>query len=224
VELVLEKFGSDQIRINFIEGLLRPNKVLNPDLLRAFSIVPREDFLPALNRQVAYIDSHILLTKGRFLLSPFVLAQLLNSAELKRTDKVLVVGCAMGYSVALLKEIVAEVYGLEVSEELRENAEQNLEKLFEKNMSIHLGPLVKGAPENAPYSVIVIEGAVNQVPQELLDQLAIDGRLVAILQQGSHLGKGTVFHKKESGITQVTTVDVYAPHLPGFEPVAQFKL
>lgn len=222
--VALEKFGQHKISHNFVEGLLRPNKVLSQKLINAFLFVPRENFLPAVQRQVAYLDSHTWLPHHRYLLSPLVLGQLLNIADLKSDDKVLVVGAGTGYSMALLKEIVADVYGVEDSPELRDEAEQNLAELFGADVPIHVGPLPHGYDEKAPYDVILVEGALSEPPQELIRQLSVAGRLVAVWKEGAGMGQGVVFQKTDSGISKTTHFDAQVPYLPGFEPIAKFKL
>ncbi len=222
--VALENFGQHNLSYNFVEGLLRPNKVLSQKLLDAFLLVPRENFLPAVQRQAAYLDSHTWLPDGRCLISPFILGQLLNVAELKPDDKVLVVGAATGYSMALIKEIVGDVYGVECSCELRDEAEQNVAEFLGADLPIHLGPLPHGYDDKAPYDVILVEGAVAEPPKELIRQLSLDGRLVAIFNSGLGMGKGVVWQKTDSGVSQTTYFDAQAPYLPGFEPVPTFKL
>jgi protein-L-isoaspartate(D-aspartate) O-methyltransferase len=89
---------------------------------------------------------------------------------------------------------------------------------------VHLGELVRGYEEKAPYDVILVEGGLTEKPQELLGQLSLNGRLGAICRQGAGMGKGVVWQKTDSGISQTTHFDAQVPYLPGFEPVAKFKL
>jgi protein-L-isoaspartate(D-aspartate) O-methyltransferase len=224
--VAIEKFGYHKTCHNFIEGLLRPNKILDPKLLDAFALISREPFLPAVQRQIAYLDSHNKINDDRFLLSPFVLAQLLNIAELKSDDKVLVIGAGTGYSMALLKKVVADVYGVECLSELRDEAEQNLAEEFGGEVHVHLGALPYGYEEKAPYDVILVEGAFGEIPQELFRQLSLNGRLVGIYKPkpGPGMGQGVAWYKTNSGISKTTYFDAQVPYLPGFEPVVKFKL
>ena len=198
-----------------VDGQIRTRDVFDLRLLAAFREVPRERFVP--EGRLSYVDLDVPLDpsgRGRRLLRPMVLARLLQAAEITAEDRVLDVGCATGYSSALLARIAAEVVGLEEDADLSERAQRALRELAAA-VTVVRGALSGGWPPRAPYDVIVVEGAVEFVPRPLLDQLADGGRLVCILGAGP-AGKGMVFRSVQGEASGRPIFDAAGPLLPGF--------
>src|SRR5687768_14489225 len=133
-------------RRNMVESQLRTNEVRDPELLRALAETPRELFLPAERRSVAYIDDDLWLSADRFLLEPMVLARLLQAAEIRRSDAALDVGCATGYSTAILAQLAGSVVALESDLDLARRAEETLARLAIDNATLVRAPLAGGYP------------------------------------------------------------------------------
>jgi protein-L-isoaspartate(D-aspartate) O-methyltransferase len=210
-----------QARQNMIEGQLRPNRVSDPALLGALASVPREHFLPPALRAIAYVDDDIPLGNGRFLIEPLVLSRLLQSASIRPTDKVLDIACATGYSTALLARLAAQVIGLESDAELARQAAANLQTLGIANAQVVMGDLAAGHPAKAPYDIILIGGAVTQVPQALQNQLAEGGRLLTVFNNGP-AGTARLMQKVSGAVSSRPLFDAGTPLLHGFEPAIQF--
>ncbi len=178
-------------RRNMVESQLRPNKVTDPALLDALAAVPRELFVPEPLRSVAYVDEDIPLGRGRFLMEPMILGRLLELAAVRSSDVALVVGAGLGYSAAVLARIAGRVVALEGDRELAQQAAQMLQNLGVSNVALVEGPLAEGAPRQAPFNVILFDGAVDRVPPAILDQLPEGGRLVVVIRTAG-IGRATL--------------------------------
>lgn len=214
-------------RHNMVESQIRPNAVTDVRLLQALSTVPREAFLPADLRALAYMESEIALEQGsesrtpRRLMAPMPQARLLQLAEIDPGDLVLDIGCATGYSTALVAMMAESVVGLECSAALAEAASQALTELEIDNAAIVHGRLEEGYPSEGPFDVIVLNGCVPEVPANLLKQLKTGGRLVAVLSEGE-FGQATLFKNANGRISRRSAFDAGAPQLPGFELAKSF--
>jgi len=219
-------------RRTMVETQLRPTKVTDRRLLAAMGDLPRERFLPPSKQPLAYIDAALDVwpsvdgAPARSLLAPVVLARLVQLASVEATDSVLDVGCATGYSTAVLARLAKSVTGVEVEPELAAAARANLAELGIGNAAVVEGELPRGAPEGAPFDVILLNGAVAEVPETLLLQLKEGGRLVAIVA-GEHEGrrrqpKAYLFVKIDGETSGVPQFDANAKALPGFAPEPSF--
>jgi protein-L-isoaspartate(D-aspartate) O-methyltransferase len=158
---------------------------------------------------------------ARALLKPMVLAKLIQAAGIREGDRVLDVGCATGYSSAVLARLAAAVVALEEDTALARVAGETLAASGVSNVSVVSGPLHAGFARDAPYDVIVMEGASEVVPAALLAQLKDGGRLVAVIGSGP-MGKATIYRAAGGGATGQTLFDASAPLLPGFAKPAAF--
>ncbi|WP_114391572.1 protein-L-isoaspartate O-methyltransferase family protein [Oleisolibacter albus] len=210
-------------RTNMVEGQIRPNRVTDARLIDAFQSVPREQFVPKALRGVAYVDEDIHIGHGRYLLEPRVLARLLQEAQVTADDVVLDVGSGMGYSAAVIGRLAATVVALESEPDLAAQATAAFQANGVDNALIMQGPLAAGWAKQAPYNVIVLEGAVTEVPQVLLDQLAEGGRLVCVLGGDAQVGTARLFQKLDGVVSGRTLFDATVRALPGFERAPAFQ-
>ena len=210
-------------RRNMIDGQLRPNKVTNAVLLGAIGELPRERFLPEALRSVAYADDDVPLGGGRYLMEPMVLARLIQALQPQPDDRALVVGAGRGYGAALLARLVKAVTALESDPGLAAAGEQITKDLALGGIQWVAGKLEPGAPASAPYDVVLIEGAVRQVPQAIFDQLAEGGRLaVTVSGAPGAMGVAQIF-VKDSGVASGRPLfEAGTPLLPGFAPPPRF--
>jgi protein-L-isoaspartate(D-aspartate) O-methyltransferase len=208
-------------RRNMVDCQIKPNRVTDPRLLSALGAVPREVFVGRNLSGVAYLDEALPIGGGRALLTPMVLARLLQAAEIKPTDVVLHVGCGTGYAAAVASRLAATVVALESDAALAEAAAETLAAQGCDSVVIERGVLNQGCPKHAPYDVIVIEGQIDFLPDTLLDQLAEGGRLVAVLRANG-VGEGTIWVKRHGRTGRRALFDATAPLLPGFERVPGF--
>jgi len=213
----------DAARRHMIDSQIRPNRVTDGALLAAFGHVPRERFVPEKYRGVAYVDEDLDLGGGRSLMEPMVLARLLQAAAPKVDDVALVVGAATGYSVAILADICSTVVGVESDAALLEAANANLADLHVDNALVMEGGLEDGFAAQSPYDVILIDGAVEEIPEPILEQLGVGGRLVTIIDDSRHrIGRGTIAVRYRSGTGRRVLFDAAVPQLPGFQKRVAF--
>ena len=173
----------EQARFNMIEQQIRPWNVLDPAVLQLLSVVKREDFVPAAQRDLAFADLEIPLGAGpgQTMLAPKIEARMLQELGLKATDTVLEIGSGSGYMAALLAAKAEFVYSVEIDPALVDFARQNLAQAGIVNVSVDLGDAAQGWPLYAPYDAIVLSGSTPVLPEALLRQLKIGGRLVAVV-------------------------------------------
>ncbi|KPF75888.1 MULTISPECIES: protein-L-isoaspartate O-methyltransferase family protein [Blastomonas] len=164
-------------RRHMIESQLRPSDVSDPVVIAAMAVTRREDFVPAAQQHLAYIDRAVPLSGGRVLNPALSSGLLLTRAELSGNEKVLLIGAGTGYLAALLAGIVARVVAVEDNRALVEHASAALGGMA--NVSVIESDLTQGHAADAPYDLIIIDGAVQQVPDSLVAQLAEGGRLLA---------------------------------------------
>ena len=218
-------------RQSMVESQLRPNEVTDRRILSAMAALPRERFVPQRTSLLAYMDESVEVipardgAPARYLLAPMVLARLVQLASVEPEDKVLDVGCATGYSTAVLARLGSSVIGLEPEPELAEAARRTLRELAIDNARILEGALAEGAPKDGPYDVVLLNGSVEEIPESLLAELREGGRLVAILASGANNvrpGKATLFVKIDGEASGLPHFDAGAKALPGFSRARAF--
>jgi protein-L-isoaspartate(D-aspartate) O-methyltransferase len=202
-------------RANMVATQLRTNDVTDARICHAMRTVPREVFVPERFRPLAYMERTIELAPHRVLMDARCFGKMLQLAAIGPNDSVLDVGCGTGYSSAVLAMLTSRVFALEESEELASIAQFRLHDIAARNVQVVRGPLVEGDPSHAPFNVIVVEGAVEQLPSGLLDQLADGGRLVAAKRDGA-AGFGCLYVKHGTAIGEREAFDAWLPVLPGF--------
>jgi protein-L-isoaspartate(D-aspartate) O-methyltransferase len=205
-------------RIKMVDNQIRTTDVTSHSVLSAFLSVPREEFVPAKMRELAYIDTDIELVGGpqpRYLMEPSPLAKLLQLAEISNSDLVLEIGCGTGYTSALLSLLAGSVVALESDEALAATATETLARLGYDNIAVVSGDLTKGYAAEAPYDVIFINGAVEMIPAELFEQLRDGGRLVVV--EGFGNASRAKLYVRESGMTsERADFNTAVKPLPGF--------
>ena len=171
----------EQARFNMIEQQIRPWEVLDQNVLDLLFSVRREEFVPATMQQLAFADAEIPLGHGAVMLAPKIEAHLLQAVQVKKHESVLEIGAGSGYMAALLAAHAAHVTTVEIVPELADMARANLRRAEIDNVTVETANGAAGLPAKAPFDVIVISASVAAVPQELLAQLKVGGRLIAIV-------------------------------------------
>ncbi|WP_028999268.1 protein-L-isoaspartate O-methyltransferase family protein [Azohydromonas australica] len=216
----------EQARFNMIEQQIRPWDVLDPEVLTLLGVMKREDFVPASQRALAFVDMMVPLREGgaagQCMLEPKVEARLLQELRLQRHEKVLEVGTGSGYMAALLAHRAQQVFTLEIVPELADLAQANLKRAGVSNVTVRKADGSQGLPGEAPFDAIVLSGSVASVPQALLDQLKIGGRLVAVVGQEPVM-RATLFTRTgEREFGEVRLFDTVAPRLLKFPEPTRF--
>jgi protein-L-isoaspartate(D-aspartate) O-methyltransferase len=207
-------------RERMVNSQIRPNKVSDPRILDAMRHLPRERFLPASLATLAYADQHVKLGAGRVLMQPMVLAKLLQAAAPVAGEKGLVVGAGTGYSAVLLAMLGCQVTALEQEATLLDLAKTAVAP----SVTLVSGPLSTGWTMGAPYDLILIDGAVRTVPPAITGQLKRGtGRLVTIINEGSHSGHAVLAELTPAGVSVHALFDCSCPVLPGFAATPVFE-
>ncbi len=210
----------ETMRHAMVASQLRTNAVNDQRVVAAMARVPREDFLPADVRALAYRDTAIPLGDGRSANLPMATGRLLTEAYLKPTDRVLLIGAAGGYAAALLAELVAKVVAVESDAALAGLARGALAGIA--NVDLVEAPMGEGHAAGAPYDVLVIDGAVEAIPDSLVSQIVPGGRVVAgLVERGvTRLAAG---RKTDGGFGMMAFADVDCVVLPGFAHPKPFR-
>jgi protein-L-isoaspartate(D-aspartate) O-methyltransferase len=206
-----------------VDGQVRPGDVTDLRIIAAMLEIPRERFVPDRAAALAYLDADVPVAGNasgtRRLLKPMVLARLVQAAQVGADDRVLVVGCATGYSAALMARLAREVVALEEDAELASLAAANLQAVA--NIALQRGPLTQGWPPLAPYDVILLDGAAEAMPEVLCRQLREGGRLVAVVRRG-RTGQAMLYRAAGGDVSGWPFLDATASVLPGFAAVPSF--
>jgi protein-L-isoaspartate(D-aspartate) O-methyltransferase len=216
----------EQARFNMIEQQIRPWEVLDPDVLTLLAVMKREDFVPASQRGLAFVDMMVPLREGgaagQCMLEPKLEARLLQELRLQRHEKVLEVGAGSGYMAALLAHRAQQVFTLELVPELVELAKANLKRAGVMNVTVRQGNGALGLAGESPFDAIALSGSVASVPQELLDQLKIGGRLVAVVGNEPMMRATLYTRTGEREFGEVVLFDTVAPRLLKFPEPTRF--
>ncbi|MDX1974975.1 MAG: protein-L-isoaspartate O-methyltransferase [Rickettsiales bacterium] len=206
---------------NMALGQLYTNEI-DPVILQAMVDVPREKFVPEHLKHCAYVDEDLEVAKGRYLLEPLIFAKLIHLAEIKRSDRVLLIGCLSGYGVAVLSKLAGHVVGIENEPALIQQAQSNLIGISDIDLQV-VSSMADGYGKSSPYDVIIIAGSVDFIPELLGQQLSAHGRIVTIknIRQrpgaAGGLGKGLLVKRVNHQLHYRELFDAASNLVPGFE-------
>lgn len=204
-------------RENMIKGQVLPNRVGTESIIAAMMDIPRHLFIPEHYQDIAYSDADIPLNEHRFIISPFIFAQMVQAARISKEDLVLDIACGTGYSSAIIAKLAKKVVALESEAELASKANLLLKKLNINNVILLAEKVSQGCQESSPYDVIIINSAVEKAPYLLMDQLAEGGRLVVVINKTPYTGSLVVFTRSHGQIVQSDVMDVALPVIPEFQ-------
>jgi protein-L-isoaspartate(D-aspartate) O-methyltransferase len=211
-----------EARNNMVDSQVRPNKVNDPRILAAMRRLPRERFLPPSLASLAYADEDVPLGRGRALLEPMVIARLVQLTAVSEGERVLVVAAGPGYGSALLAACGARVTALEDDPALLALARSALAE-FAPGVSLVSAPLAAGWPAGAPYDVILIEGAVGEIPPVIGEQLRKEaGRLATVCMGSATGGQAVLAEATMAGLRMQPMFDCATPLIPGLASLPGF--
>ena len=216
----------EQARFNMIEQQIRPWEVLDGEVLALLSVVKRENFVPVSMKAMAFVDMELPLreggARGQAMLAPRLEARLLQDLAVQSHERVLEIGTGSGYMAALLAHRAAHVLSLEIDADLTAQARKNLAQEGISNVDVRQADGVNGAAADGPFDVIVLSGSVAEVPQALLTQLKVGGRLAAIVGDEPMMRATVVTRTSDSNFTTTEPWDCNAPRLTGFTEPSRF--
>jgi protein-L-isoaspartate(D-aspartate) O-methyltransferase len=209
-------------RLMMVDTQVRPSDVTKFPIIDAMLTVAREDFVPAAQREAAYMGENLNLGHGRVLLEPRTLAKMLDALAITNSELVLDVGAAYGYSSAVIAHMAEAVVAVEEDETMAAEAQEGLANAGADNVVLHTAELALGAAQHGPYDAIIVQGGVNSVPQGLCDQLKEGGRIACLFMDGA-LGEVRIGYKRGSDISWRMSFNASAPVLNGFSREAAFE-
>lgn len=208
-------------RTMMVDTQVRPSDVTKFPIIDAMLAVPRELFVPAAQREAAYMGENVPLSQGRVVLEPRTLAKMLDAVAIEPTDVVLDLATGLGYSAALLSRMAEVVVAVEDQADFVREAEASLSEISADNVAVVEGPLAEGAAKHGPYDVILIQGGIEAFPEALADQLKDGGRVAAVFMDGA-LGTCRVGYKIDGAISWRFSFHATAPVLDGFATETSF--
>ncbi len=212
-------------RQKMVDGQVRPSDVTDARIIDAMLAVPREAFVPQDRRALAYLDLDLDVSEGgpakRYLIKPVVMAKLLHAAAIKDTDNVLVVGCATGYAAAVVARLAGQVTATESDSSLAAKAREVLAQLGCGNVTVRVAEAAEGDAANAPFDVIVLNGATEVTPDGLYRQLKEAGRLVGVFALVTPQ-RATVVTHSHGDFGSRALFDAAVPVLPGLGRLPAF--
>jgi len=211
-------------RFNMVECQVRPSDVTDVRIQAAMSAIPREAFAPKAKQSLAYMDATLDVAANRYLVEPRCFAKLVQAARIEEGDLVLDLGCGTGYSSAILAALGTAVVAVENDPDLVELASQTLAGLEVDNAAVIEGDIAAGAPAQGPFDVIFVNGAVEQIPQALFDQLNPGGRLAAVVTEDGKSSARIYLKSLEADGTEVMGhLDVFDAAIPPFPEFERAK-
>ena len=210
-------------RTTMVDTQVRPSDVTKFPIIDAMLAVPREAYMPDGKADLAYVGAPVELAANRLVLEPRTIAKMLDAMDLQPGDMVLDLGCGLGYSTALLAQMTEAVVAIEENAEMARDAEIILGEQGVDNAAVIEAPLTEGSPKHGPYDGILLQGAVEEMPAAILDQLKEGGRIVAIFMEGA-LGECRVGIKVDGRVSWRMAFNATAPVLPGFAKAPSFAL
>ena len=217
--------GFSTARQKMVDGQVRPSDVTDSRIIDAMLAVPREAFVPENKRALAYLDLDLDVTEGgsdkRFLIKPVVLGKMLQAAEIRETDRVLVVGCATGYAAAVISKFASEVTATESDSTLAAKATAALAETGCGNVTVKTALPAEGDAAGAPFDVILLNGATEIIPDNLYRQLRDGGRLLGVYAMSAP-ARATIVTHSHDDFGNRALFDATAPVLPGLERLPAF--
>lgn len=210
-------------RTMMVDTQVRPSDVTKFPIIEAMLAVPRERFVPTAARETAYMGEHVALGQGRVVLDPRTFSKMLDALDIQPDELVLDLGCGLGYSAAILSRLAEAVIAVEDDASRVAEAESALSEIAADNVAVVEGPLTEGAPKHGPYDVIILQGAVQELPAAILAQIKDGGRIGCLFIEGA-LGVCRIGYKIDGRLTWRYAFNGAAPILPGFERLPAFQL
>lgn len=212
------------LRQRMVDNQIRTSEVTDRNVIRAFLSVPRELFAEPAEWPFAYADRELRMSASasdRRMMDPVRLARLIHALPRGPQTKAMVVGCGTGYAAAILSQLVGSVVAVEEDKSLASLARENLAKLGAGNVTVVEAKLAAGYPAGAPFDAILVEGAVEVLPDALPAQLAPGGMLAVVERDGS-VGRAMLYERAGGDATKWPLFDAWATVLPGFERRPEF--
>ena len=193
-------------RRQMVDEQIRARDIRDSSVLKALEKVPRHKFVPEPYTKLAYEDRPLPIGQNQTISQPYIVAYMTEAADISKDEKVLEIGTGSGYQAAILGEIAKEVYTIEIIPELAERSKQILNDLGYKNIFVKAGNGYLGMPEHAPFDAIIVTAAPDEIPKALVEQLAVNGKMV--IPVGDAYQEMVIIKKTKKGVTEKRTIPV----------------
>jgi protein-L-isoaspartate(D-aspartate) O-methyltransferase len=213
----------ENARFNMIEQQIRPWEVLDQEVLSLLSVVKREHYVPGVYRDIAFADLELPLPGGQKMLAPRVEARMLQELAVKKHETILEIGAGSGYMAALLAHRGQHVVTVDIAPELVQFATDNLRENGVTNAEVVLADAARGLPDHAPYDVICVSGGLPVVPQELLEQLKVGGRLAAFVGSRPVMKAQIITRIDDKQFRVADVFETYVDHLVNAMEPSRFR-
>ena len=214
-------------RQNMVDNQIRTNRVTNNNIISAMTVLPRERFVPESSTEIAYVDTAIQVANDRHIVAPMVLARLIQEADVSSDDLVQVIGCGTGYAAAILSNMSKAVVLVEDQSEVCDKAEALFIELGIDNVLVFKTDLVNGCKKQAPFNIIIICGAVEEIPINLVNQLVEGGRIITMILASDGVSypttKATILTKYNGKLVEKEVFEVNTPKIKSFNKDKVFK-
>ena len=207
---------------NMVEGQIKPIGGMQKNILQAFSSVNRDDFVPQNLKENCYSEKNLFLKRDRFVLKANLIAKIISALNISNEENVLVIGSSTGYSSAIISRLAETVISIEEDQELLDFSEEAIKKNGIDNIVFINNAMIEGCSEQGPFNAIIIEGAIDEVPPKILNQLEDNGRLIAMI---NNKGVSNVieYQKKNNIFTDRFLFSCTAPKLKCFDKRKSFS-
>lgn len=212
-----------KMRGAMIDGQLRPSGITDSILIAALKYVPREMYVPAEKSALSYLDDHVEVVPGRYLLAPLVGCKMIAAVDAQPRDRILIVGGTTGYSASILARLSAHVTLVENDATLVRRAGSAISKTGVSNVDVVEGPLTEGHAQGAPYDILLIDGMIEQLPDALVRQVRDGGTIAAVLAERDSAPSVVCGRVADGHVGWTRLLEASAPVLPGFERVHEFE-
>lgn len=213
----------EEARFNMVEQQVRPWDVLNPDVLSVMGEVPRENFVPAQYRNMAYSDCGVPIGNHHEMMKPVLVGRLLQAVNIQPDDIVLEVGTGTGYLTACLAKLAAYVYSVDINEDFLPQAQRNLISMEIDNVTLQTGDASSGWAERPEYDVIVLTGSVPEVPESYKNSLEVGGRLFAVCGAAPVMEARLITRVSEYDWSEENILETYLPPLENSSKKPEFE-
>lgn len=211
----MSEIQTETARHNMVISQLRTFEVLDDRLLELMERAPRQEFVPPAYRNLAFADMQIPLGNGEVMMAPLVEARLVQTLDIKPSDRILEIGTGTGFVTWLLAQLGSKVYSVESNPEFATRAAQKLAALGVRNAEIETGDAARGWDRHAPYDAIFVGGSLPILTESLRKNLAVGGRMVAVVGQGPAMEARLITRVSEGAFQETGLFDTVLPALHG---------
>ena len=213
---------SNLLNKNMVEGQIKPIGGMQKNILEAFSSINRDDFVPKHLKDNSFSERNLFLERDRFILKANLTAKIISALNISNEENVLIIGSSTGYSSAIISRLAETVISIEEDKELLDFSEDVIKNIGIDNIVFINNKMIEGCSDQEPFNAIIIEGAVDEVPPKILNQLEHNGRLIAMINDNG-ISNVIEYQKKNNTFTERFLFSCSAPKLKSFDKRKSFS-